>query len=189
MLLLIDNNDSFTYNLVHLIGSDSIDVVRVSNLKIDTLSNYSHIIISPGPGKPSDYPIYTQLLDLALKYNIPILGVCLGHQIIVEYFGGVVGKAPKPVHGKEDTIICKASKLFNGLPASFKVVRYHSLVAYKVKNLNIIAHNNEGLCMAVELPSKAIFGVQFHPESILTQHGKAMIQNFLSHGEHLSKPK
>lgn len=176
--LLIDNNDSFTYNLAHLIG-DKVDVIRVDHMVPGMIDQYSHVVISPGPGAPEDYPLYQDIINRAVAIHKPILGICLGHQLLVAHFGGVVGRAPFPVHGKTDIITHQGHNIFADLPVSFEVVRYHSLVALNPGKLNVIACNNDGLCMAVAHAQLPFVGLQFHPESILSEYGMQLVGNFL----------
>ncbi|MDR0974375.1 MAG: aminodeoxychorismate/anthranilate synthase component II [Ruminococcus sp.] len=186
MILLIDNYDSFTYNLYQLIGEQSPEIKTVRNDKI-TLGvisqiSPSHIIISPGPGKPADAGICEEVIK-HFRGKIPILGVCLGHQAIVEAYGGTVTYAKKLMHGKQSDIdICGDSVLFRGINEKIKVARYHSLSASRTdfpKDLEITAVSDDNEIMAVEDNINHIYGVQFHPESILTPAGKIIIKNFL----------
>lgn len=188
MILLIDNYDSFVYNLYQLIGSLEEDILVMRNDEIDINKiqalSPSHIVISPGPGTPSQAGLCKELIQ-AFKGKIPILGVCLGHQIIAEYFGATVNSAKQIVHGKAHYIkIIKKSKIFSSLAETFKVARYHSL-AIDTSNrmpecLAITAIAEDGEIMAIEHKLYRIFGVQFHPESILSEHGKDIIRNFLN---------
>lgn len=190
MIVMIDNYDSFTYNLYQLIGTmyEDIRVFRNDAVTIEELEqmNPEAIIISPGPGYPADAGISIQ----AIKHfatQIPILGVCLGHQAIVEAFGGKIIKAKQLMHGKSSVIeIASNSNLFEGLPDKIIVARYHSLIADSACNpdcLMVTARDEAGQIMAVEHRVYKVFGVQFHPESILTPDGKKMIGNFLKNIE------
>ncbi len=186
MILIIDNYDSFTYNLYQLIGSinKEIQVFRndeISLLEIEAL-NPSHLIISPGPKYPKDAGIS---LD-AIRYfsgKLPILGVCLGHQAIGEAFGGKVTGANHILHGKTSYIDIDVNcKLFRGLPEELLVGRYHSLIVEREslpKELLVTAEDKDGAIMAFRHESHLTFGLQFHPESILTPEGKKIIENFL----------
>jgi anthranilate synthase component 2 len=183
MLLLIDNYDSFTFNLYQLLGEINPDIKTARNDKI-TLSEISalspsHIIISPGPGKPSDAGICEDVIR-SFRGKIPILGVCLGHQAIVEAFGGTVGYAKKLTHGKQSDIrVTGETTLFRGLGETFPAARYHSLAATKIpENLTVTTVSDDGEIMAVEDTVNHIYGVQFHPESILTPAGKIILKNF-----------
>lgn len=182
MILLIDNYDSFSYNLYQYIGSinPDIKVIRNDELTIDEIKslNPSHIIISPGPGKPKDSGI---IEDVVRYIDKPILGVCLGHQAICEVFGSNIIHAPVIMHGKKDIInVDNNSTLFKGLETKIEAARYHSLIADKVSSeLIITATSNDGLIMGVEHKTKKIYGVQFHPESVMTTCGMKILKNFL----------
>lgn len=186
MILLIDNYDSFAYNLYQLIGSinEDIKVVRNDEISVEEIEkiNPSCIIISPGPGKPSEAGIIEKVIQTYYK-NYPILGVCLGHQAIVEAFGGIVGYAKSVMHGKSSTIkIDTNNPLFKGIEEKIKVARYHSLAAKKEnlpECLQIIGESDDGEIMAVCHKNYPIYGLQFHPESILTKEGKKIVENFL----------
>lgn len=187
MIYLIDNYDSFSYNLYQLIGEvdPSIEVVRNDALSAEELEakNPEAVILSPGPGRPADAGICKEVV-LKLSGKVPILGVCLGHQAICEAFGGSVGYAKKLMHGKFSLVkIDTESPLFNGLPAEVLVARYHSLAADEEslpECLRVISRANDGEVMAVQHAEFPTYGVQFHPESILTPDGRAMIENFLA---------
>ena len=187
MIVLIDNYDSFSYNVYQLIGSvePDIKVVRNDEYRVEEIAEMKPeaLILSPGPGKPSDAGI---CID-AIKYftgKIPILGICLGHQAICEAFGGRVSYAKELMHGKKKTIYTVGkSKLFDGLGDSFQAARYHSLAAVREELPNVLritAESDDGEIMAVEHRKYPIFGVQFHPESVMTPDGKVMIQNFIN---------
>ena len=185
MILLIDNYDSFSYNLYQFVGEISADikVVRNDALTLDEIKKLSpsHIIISPGPGRPENAGI---IIDVVKNIQVPILGVCLGHQAICAAFGAKITYAKKLMHGKQSEILCENnSPLFKNLPIRFLVGRYHSLVAESATipaNLKITARAlNDNEIMAVQHKTLPIYGVQFHPESILTQHGKTILKNFL----------
>ena len=187
MILLIDNYDSFTYNLYQYAGSinPDIKVVRNDMLSVEDIRNLnpSHIIISPGPGYPKDAGICIEAIK-QLADELPILGVCLGHQAICEAFGGEIILSPSgPVHGKKATVsLDNSCTLFKGLPQSIYVGRYHSLVANQ-NNLPdefiVTAKTEDNLIMGVNLKGTNVYGIQFHPESILTEFGMNIIQNFL----------
>lgn len=186
MILLIDNYDSFSYNLYQLIGeiNENIKVVRNDELTPEEVLEFSpsHIIISPGPGKPRDAGICEELV-LKAAGKIPILGVCLGHQAICEAYGATVTYAKQLMHGKKSPIKTNPdSVIFRGIDGEFEVARYHSLAAADCgfpRELRVTARTNDGEIMAVEHEKFRVFGLQFHPESILTRHGKKMMQNFL----------
>ena len=190
MVLLIDNYDSFSYNLVQAIGElaagqKELKVVRNDALTVEQVMALapSHIVLSPGPGKPSDAGICEALVRKACG-EIPLLGVCLGHQAICEAFGGRITYGPELMHGKQSMIrIRENSRIFRGLPGALAVARYHSLAADPDRIpdvLEVTAVDERGVVMAVEHREYPAYGLQFHPESIMTPHGKQMIENFLS---------
>ncbi len=189
MILLIDNYDSFSYNLYQLVGSinQNIQVIRNDELNVQQIErlNPSHIIISPGPGRPKDAGICEAAIDY-FKDKIPLLGVCLGHQAIAETFGGKITYAKEIMHGKQSTItITEPSPLFNGLEQKFTAARYHSLAVSREtmpQELKITAQTDDGEIMALEHRTYPVFGLQFHPESILTAQGDTIIRNFLAIG-------
>lgn len=196
MIIVIDNKDSFTYNLVDYtknISQQPVKVIDVDQVDIRALQYLKPeaIIISPGPGKPSDYPILSQVIT-TFASSTPILGVCLGFQLIVEYYGGKIIKSGKPVHGHVTSLTHTNSGIFKGLNQNFQVMRYHSLIAHTSSlpsELNIVAYNEEQIIMAVEHERLPIYGVQYHPESILSQHGHKQLQLFLAKaGEHCDYP-
>lgn len=186
MILLIDNYDSFTYNLVQFCGSitPDIKVVRNDALTIEEIRklNPDRIILSPGPGYPKDAGICEEVIK-ELKGEIPILGVCLGHQAICEVFGGEITHAKKLMHGKKGDIKVDTScKIFKGLPDVVEGARYHSLIAKKETlpdELLVTACDHMGEVMAVKHRDYEVYGLQFHPESILTKDGIKMIENFV----------
>lgn len=190
MILLIDNYDSFSYNLYQLIGSVNPDirVVRNDEVTLDEIEamDPKAIVLSPGPGKPADAGICIPVIH-RFAGKIPILGVCLGHQSICEAFGGVVSYAKELKHGKKDEMIrIGDSVLLNGLPDRFQAARYHSLVAKEEtlpEDLKITAKAEDGEIMAVEHKKYPVYGVQFHPESVMTPDGKKIIENFLQAGK------
>lgn len=186
MILLIDNYDSFAYNLYQLVGSiiSDILVIRNDELTISDIQalNPSHIILSPGPGKPCDAGICREAAS-RFAGKIPVLGVCLGHQAICEAFGAKVSYAKTLMHGKQSEIfIDTGCPLFAGLPEIIKGARYHSLSAVKntiPPELVVTAESADGEIMGVKHRDFEVYGLQFHPESILTPDGKAILQNFL----------
>lgn len=186
MIVLIDNYDSFSYNLYQLIGTveSEIEVIRNDACTLDEIARRrpEAIVLSPGPGKPSQAGICIPLIQ-RFAGEIPILGVCLGHQAICEAFGGTVTYAKERMHGKQRQIYQTGdSRLFRGLASSFPAARYHSLAADKESlpsQLRVTAICSDGEVMAVEHVKYPIFGVQFHPESVMTPDGKAMIKNFM----------
>lgn len=184
-ILLVDNNDSFTFNIVELIRSISgkNPIVKKSNaLKSLKLSNFQSIIFSPGPGLPSEFPNMTKILS-CLGGKVPILGICLGHQAICEFYGLKLYRLNDVVHGQPKTInIIRDSTLFKGLPSRFDAGLYHSWVAENTssnKFLKITSISEDDQIMSVEDSNKNIFGVQFHPESHITRFGKDILANFL----------
>lgn len=187
MILLIDNFDSFSYNLYQLAGSIEPDIMTVRNNEVTPEDvrrlKPSHIIISPGPGKPCDAGNCIQIIK-ELAGEIPILGVCLGHQSIVEAFGGRVVHAGKLVHGKAETIeINNSHPLFKGLDRTIKAARYHSLAAEKEsvpECLEVLGMSSDNEIMAIAHKELSVFGVQFHPESIMTPQGDVILKNFLN---------
>ncbi len=186
MILLIDNYDSFSYNLVQLAGSinPDIKVIRNDELTVEEIRNLkpSHIILSPGPGYPKDAGICEDVVK-ELKGVVPILGVCLGHQGICEVFGAQITLAKQLMHGKQSNIhVANGSLIFHGLPPIIQAARYHSLIAKKESlpdELLVIAEDDEGEIMAVQHRQYDVYGVQFHPESILTPMGDTIMKNFL----------
>ena len=187
MILLIDNYDSFSYNLYQLIGSINRDikVIRNDDMTVPEIEELdpSHIVISPGPGKPKDAGICEDVIRYFADKK-PILGVCLGHQAICEAFGGVVDHAKKMMHGKSSVVrINTDSGIFRGMDEEVKVARYHSLSAverYLPACLKITGRSDDDEIMAVEHREYPVYGLQFHPESILTSDGSIMLKNFLS---------
>jgi anthranilate synthase component 2 len=187
MVLLIDNYDSFSYNLYQYIGmvTPDIRVVRNDELGVPEirLLSPSHIVISPGPGRPADAGICIEALR-TLYRDFPFLGICLGHQAIFEAFGGTVSYASTLMHGKPSTIsLANDSPLFGGLPDHIQAGRYHSLAGIKETlpaSLQVIAQTDDGEVMAVAHREYPVYGVQFHPESILTPQGNKIIENFLA---------
>ena len=187
MILLIDNYDSFSYNLYQLVGqlNPDIKVIRNDELTIEDIRalNPEKIILSPGPGRPEDAGV---IVDVAkeLGKEIPVLGVCLGHQAICTAFGATVTYAKQLMHGKQSTVkFDNTNMLFKDIPASSVVARYHSLAADPAtmpKELIVTAVTEEGEIMAISHRDYPIYGVQFHPESFMTTYGKAMLQNFLN---------
>jgi anthranilate synthase/aminodeoxychorismate synthase-like glutamine amidotransferase len=186
MLLVIDNYDSFTYNLVQYLGElgAEMKVVRNDEVTVDEIETDlkpERILISPGPGTPDSAGISLGAIE-RFADTLPILGVCLGHQAIGQHFGGKVIRAPEPVHGKPVEILHDGKTIFAGLPNGFAAGRYHSLIVERdslPECLEISAESPDGLIMGLRHRTKKIEGVQFHPESILTEHGKKLLQNFL----------
>lgn len=186
MLLLIDNYDSFTYNLVHYLGDLGAEVAVYRNDAIDVQAAMalrpSGIVLSPGPGTPSDSGICLAMVAAAAETNMPLLGVCLGHQSIGQAFGGVVLRHKDIVHGKAGSIRHSGTGLFKDLPSPFGATRYHSLVVERdslPEALDVTAELEDGTIMGLQHKTKPIHGVQFHPESIASEHGHKLLQNFL----------
>ncbi len=185
MLLLIDNYDSFTYNLYQLLAElgEKVEVVRNDETTVEQVEALApeRIVISPGPGTPADAGISRDVVR-ELGPRIPTLGVCLGLQCIGEVYGGTVGRAGELLHGKTSMVYHAGRGVFGGLPSPFEAVRYHSLVVHRdtvPRELDITAQTSSGLVMGLRHKEHPVEGVQFHPESILTEHGAALLANFL----------
>ncbi len=185
MLVLIDNYDSFTYNLVQYLGDLGAEIEVHRNDKIsvkDVLAKKPDgIVISPGPSDPDHAGICLELIKAAADHDVPLLGVCLGHQAIGQAFGGKVVKT-RPLHGKISKVTHKNKSLFEDVPSPLDVTRYHSLViepSTMPPTLEVTAQTEDGIIMGVMHKSKPIHGVQFHPESIATEHGHNMLKNFV----------
>ena len=185
-IFLLDNYDSFTYNLLHYIAelgkevivkrNDAIAVQEVLDLKPEG------IVISPGPGTPDDSGICLELVKQA-SGKLPLLGVCLGHQTIGQVFGGKVIRAEKAMHGKISKIVHNGKGVFKGLPTPFNATRYHSLIVEKASLpdcLEVTAETEDGIIMGLQHKTLSVHGVQFHPESIASEHGKALLKNFVN---------
>lgn len=185
MIIMIDNYDSFTYNLYQYIGTinPDIEVYRNDKITVDEVlaKEPSHIILSPGPGFPKDAGICIELIKRA--EDIPVLGVCLGHQAIGEAFGSTIVHAPRIMHGKSDTVTIDTDcPIFKGMDNTAEIGRYHSLVidADSLADcLSITANSDDGCIMGVQHKERPVYGIQFHPESVLTPNGMKMIENFL----------
>ena len=187
MLLLIDNYDSFTYNLVHYVGELGADVVVRRNDALDVQEamamSPAGILLSPGPCDPDQAGICLALTEAAAETKIPLLGVCLGHQTIGQAFGGKVVRHSEIVHGKMGKVRHTGKGVFAGLPSPFEATRYHSLVVERDScpdALEITAELEDGTIMGLKHRDLPIEGVQFHPESIASEHGHALLQNFLN---------
>ncbi|HLA69376.1 MAG TPA: aminodeoxychorismate/anthranilate synthase component II [Bacteroidota bacterium] len=185
MIVVLDNYDSFTYNLVQYVGEMGVEqlVVRNDQITVEELSTMKPdgIIISPGPCTPAEAGISVESVR-ALFRQVPILGVCLGHQAIGQAFGGSIVRAPSIVHGKTSSIYHDGKGIFAGVPSPFQATRYHSLIVEKSsfpESLEITAWTEDGIIMGLRHKDAPTFGVQFHPESIATQHGKTILRNFL----------
>ncbi len=184
-VILIDNFDSFTYNIYHYLLMCGTDCRLMRNdepvLNSIATENFSGIVFSPGPMKPENHPL---MFDILEKYNSskPILGICLGHQAIAEFFGAQVIKAPKPMHGKTSLINHTGHMMFNGIPEKINVARYHSLVVEGVENtaLQVTSSTSDGLPMSFANKELPIWGIQFHPEAVQTEFGLKMLKNWTS---------
>ena len=186
MLLMIDNYDSFTYNLVQYLGElgEDVKVVRNDELSVDEIAALApaRIVVSPGPCTPNEAGVSLALIE-HFKGRVPILGVCLGHQAIGQAFGGRVVHAKTLMHGKVSRIHHQGRGVFRGLPTPYEATRYHSLAIERDScpaDLEVTAWTEDGEIMGVRHRRLAVEGVQFHPESILTQHGHALLRNFLT---------
>ena len=203
MIVLVDNYDSFAFNLVHYLGGLGADVVVHRNDKVtidDVLgAKPEAIVLSPGPCTPNQAGICLDLIEKAAT-DVPILGVCLGHQAIGQAFGGDVVRAPAPVHGKLSEISHGGAGVFRGINGPFKATRYHSLVVDRASmptDLAVTAETGDRLVMALQHKSLPVHGVQFHPESIASEHGHLILKNFLdlaaqwnaAHGRHAPSPQ
>jgi anthranilate synthase component II len=194
MILLIDNYDSFTFNLVHFLGDvgGRCEVVRNDKLTVaEALACQPEaIVLSPGPCTPNEAGICLDLIAAAAG-KIPILGVCLGHQAIGQAFGGEVVRAPKPMHGKLSAISHDGTGILEGVPSPFTATRYHSLIVARDSLPSTLipqAQTEDGLIMAMRHRDFAIHGVQFHPESIASEHGHKILANFLAIARHANAP-
>ena len=184
-IILIDNYDSFTFNLYHYLSSlkVSVDVIRNDQITSNEIlkKRYNKIVISPGPGNPNQSGNCLKIVRSLYK-KIPILGVCLGHQIIGQVFGSKIVQAKKIMHGKTSKILSKKTGILKNLPKSFEATRYHSLIIDKKslpKDLEITAESKEGLIMGIRHKKYSVHGVQFHPESIKTKLGIKILKNFI----------
>lgn len=186
MILLIDNYDSFTYNLAQYLGELGEDVEVVRNDAIDLAGvsekKPARIVVSPGPCTPNEAGISVPLIK-QFAGKVPILGVCLGHQSIGAAFGGTIVRAKRVMHGKTSVVSHNRQDCFAGIPSPYTVIRYHSLVIERTSlppELSITAESDDGEIMGVRHKTLPVWGVQFHPESILTEHGHDLLRNFLS---------
>ena len=185
-VFVVDNYDSFTYNLVDYIATAGAEVRVERNDAVggDAFDRWgaTHLVVSPGPGTPAEAGVSADLIGRATG-RIPVLGVCLGHQVIVELHGGAVDRAGRIVHGKPDQVSHDSSPLYAGLPSPFEAGRYHSLAAIEVPDVLVVtARTPDGEVMGVRHRERAVHGVQFHPESVLTPQGRTLIENFLQMG-------
>ena len=186
MILMIDNYDSFTYNVVQYLGElgKQPEVYRNDKISLDQLKglNINALVISPGPCSPKEAGISCEAIKYAAGNKIPVLGICLGHQCIGEVFGGNVIHAPYLMHGKVSKISHNGTGVFKDIPEKFEATRYHSLTIDPntfPESLEITAETQDGVIMGVSHKTLSVHGIQFHPESIITEHGHKLIQNFL----------
>lgn len=185
--MLIDNYDSFTYNLVHFLGElgAACEVHRNDKIAVDEVLRLKPkaVVLSPGPCTPNEAGICLDLVAAAAREQLPVLGVCLGHQAIAQVFGGKVVRAPLPMHGKLSTVRHTGKGVLDGLPAKFEVTRYHSLIVERASlpsSLEVTAETPDGIIMGLQHKTHPIHGVQFHPESIASECGHDLLANFLT---------
>ncbi len=185
-ILVIDNYDSFVFNLVHMLynlGVDEIDVVKNDKVDIDKIAEYDKILLSPGPGIPKDAGLMTEVIK-KISFTKSILGVCLGHQAIAESFGGTLINLNEPLHGVASNVtVLRDDYLFENTPQTFNIGHYHSWVVSNVlpASLEVLARDDHGNIMAIKHKSYDVRGVQFHPESVLTEFGKTIVENWIKH--------
>ena len=186
MILIVDNFDSFTYNIVQYAGciNSDIKIIKNNEHRLNDIKKmkFTHIIISPGPGRPENTGICAEIINEYMS-KVPILGICLGHQLIAQHFGASIIAAKQVVHGKTSMInIIKNSKIFKGVPLRFEATRYHSLLVSRngFKDIQITSCTSNGEIMSIEYSENKIYGLQFHPESIKTKYGFKIINNFLN---------
>ncbi len=186
MLLLIDNYDSFTYNLFHFLGELGAEAVVRRNDQISVADALAlepdAVVLSPGPCDPDRAGICLDLVAAAAERKLPLLGVCLGHQTIGQVFGGKVVRAPRPMHGKLSSVEHQGEDIFAGLPSPFSATRYHSLIVSAEgfpDCLKVTARSEPGIVMGLSHRELPLYGVQFHPESIASEHGHKLLENFL----------
>ena len=186
MIILIDNYDSFTWNLYHFLGDlgCKIEVHRNDKISVSDVIKLKpkQIVISPGPCDPNSAGISMNLVGAAIENDIPLLGVCLGHQSIAQAMGGEIIRCHEIIHGKTDSIFNDQKTIFNGLPDNFKATRYHSLVVSNdslPNNIEISAKTNDGIIMGIRHKESRVEGIQFHPESIATDFGHKILENFI----------
>ena len=186
MIFVVDNYDSFTWNLVQALGKLGEEVEVARNDRFDPASVVAQhpvaIVVSPGPGRPERAGRSLQTIEHAERADVPVLGVCLGHQAIAAFHGGAVVRAPAPRHGKSSAVTHGGTDLFAGIPSPFDAGRYHSLIVRDEglpRELQVTATSEDGLVMAIAHRIHPVFGVQFHPESVLTPHGASLLANFV----------
>tara|TARA_Y200000002_G_scaffold84975_1_gene67542 strand:- start:242 stop:856 length:615 start_codon:yes stop_codon:yes gene_type:complete len=186
MILILDNFDSFVWNLAHMVAKQGqeFSIIRTDMINPDEIQRIkpSHILISPGPKAPRDYPEVMNIINIFSR-SIPIMGICLGHQMLGEFGGALIRKAKQPSHGKKSLIHHHKTGLFYNLPSSMYVARYHSLVVEEttlfLEDWHVDAKTEDGEIMAIHHQSLPLYGLQFHPESIIAEHGEHLINNFL----------
>jgi para-aminobenzoate synthetase component 2 len=184
-ILVIDNYDSFVFNLVAYLEQlgAQVRVVRNDEIGVTEASDFDGVLISPGPGRPEDAGITLELVKYCASTSIPLLGVCLGHQAIALAYGARIISAPELLHGMTSSITHNGSGIFTNIPSPYLATRYHSLIVEKVSvphELEVTAETESGEVMALSHKELSIFGVQFHPESVLTEHGHALLTNWLN---------
>ena len=185
-ILLVDNNDSFTYNIIDLLrklNCGNFQVVRSDIIAVDQLHDFTHLMISPGPGLPEDFPILHQVIDYAVHRQVPLLGVCLGHQAVCRYFGGEMIQLREVIHGRQSNVSLDLNAtLHRLLPENITVGRYHSWAIDKSSlplTVETTGISEDGCLMSVQHRTLPIYGVQYHPESFLTIYGDVLIRNFI----------
>ena len=194
-ILVVDNYDSFVFNLVQYLGQLGAEttVVRNDEITVEAALDYDGVLISPGPGTPEAAGISIEMIKFCAAKNIPLFGVCLGHQAIGVAFGATVSRAPELMHGKTSEIIHNCEGIYANLPSPFTATRYHSLAIERAtvpEELQVTGETEGGIVMSVRHKSLPIQGVQFHPESVLTEHGHAMLANWLTEcGDENAKTK
>jgi len=184
-ILVVDNYDSFVFNLVQYLGQLGAEttVVRNDEITVEAALDYDGVLISPGPGTPEAAGISIEMIKFCAAKNIPLFGVCLGHQAIGVAFGATVSRAPELMHGKTSEIIHNCEGIYANLPSPFTATRYHSLAIERAtvpEELQVTGETEDGIVMSVKHKSLPIQGVQFHPESVLTEHGHALLANWLT---------
>lgn len=195
-VLVLDNYDSFTYNLVHMLHSMDVvcEVCRNDEIDSDEAQAFDVIILSPGPGIPSEAGHMSKIIE-SCAGNKPILGICLGHQAIAEYLGATLRNMPKVYHGIKDSIFINSNdQIFHGVPKKIQVGRYHSWEVSRQDlpaDISVLAEDKFGTIMALSDPIKKLYGIQFHPESVMTEYGELILKNFIKISEtsHQSDPK
>jgi para-aminobenzoate synthetase component 2 len=184
-ILVVDNYDSFVFNLVHYLqqlGAE-VEVRRNDDVTMADIETFDGVLLSPGPGAPKDAGMCLQIIQATKTHRVPILGICLGHQAIGEVFGGSINQAPELIHGRTSTIKHDGKGVFASIPQDFSATRYHSLAIddeSQLQDLEVTARTADGTIMGVRHESLPIEGVQFHPESILTEHGHLLLANWLA---------